>query len=191
MTRRLFLFSGFSGLLGNAVLLVGCLPTVERQQASFMSLHSRPLSSPFPARFWGYDSDWDRPGAGEHPCGPVFTKIVTTMPNLSSSSRLVASPANEIDRNGKIVSAWALPVQAEPMHVAGDWLLVKLEVDDRLVWIGRNGDVRDAVAIPQNWGRAPTQECRSTALNYDSWCQIMTDRLTQQRRIVAAETICS
>jgi hypothetical protein len=107
----------------------------------------------------------------DHPCGKVIYARVTAFPRGRKGSALIPEIVVELGAKGKVIRRWPIPVDATPLGVRAESLL--LNTEGRRLWVtpegviapyhGRGSLPPSAVtgcATPSDFNRSPFRECR-------------------------------
>ncbi len=144
--------------------------------------------------FWPGKGARSAPGferMSEHPCGEVAYARVSTLPT-SPNGPLQSEVVVELDRRGKVIRRWPMPVDFMPHALRGNELLAV--VGGKGIWIRPNGSFRKATAIPDDPTSGDMIECDLTSVFGKSAyarCSRFVDLASRKMRTLGYQGVCT
>jgi hypothetical protein len=128
-----------------------------------------------------------------HPCGTVVTLQANKLPMNVQGVELLW--AYELDATGRTRTKWPLPVDATPLAIDGDRLIIHQFNAEEVVIVTREGEIGTALFDPP---KAPPLESKARNLVTcpegiadDSLCARLVDNSTGAVRIIEYPSACT
>lgn len=137
------------------------------------------------------------PFAVDSPCGAILTLQSNTLPTTLSMVQL--QWAYELGPKGEIKARWPLPVDATPVAIAADRLIIHQFNTEEFVFVTTKGGIGisvqghpetsalDKKALEVN---KDAVECPQSSVEADA-CKKLIDKITGNARIVAYPLVCT
>ena len=125
----------------------------------------------------------------EHPCGQIALARVSKLPT-GADGPLIAEEVVELDRRGKVLRRWPMPVDFTPHAVRGSALLAVLA--RKGIWIRPDGSFSRAKTIPAASDRPIDCDLNAVfgASAYNE-CAVFTDIASHRKRTLGFQGVCS
>jgi hypothetical protein len=137
------------------------------------------------------------PFAVDHPCGAIVTLQSNTLPTTLSMVQL--QWAYELGPNGEIKARWPLPVDATPVAIAADRLIIHQFSTEEFVFVTTKGGIGTSVqGHPETSGldknaletNKNAVECPPSSARADA-CARLIDKITGKARLIAYPLVCT
>jgi hypothetical protein len=144
-------------------------------------------------RFWPGKGAETAPGferMSEHPCGEAAIADVSRLP-IAKEGPLRSEVVVELNRRGKVIVRWPMPVDFSAHALRGKELLVVSH--DNGFWIRPNGSFRKATTIPKTGDLRPIN-CDLTSVFGKSGyaqCSVFVDLVSHKKRTLGYQGVCS
>ncbi len=142
--------------------------------------------------FWPGKGVTKAPGferMSEHPCGEAAYAKVSKLPTKADGP-LISEVAVELDRRGKVIGRWPMPVDYTPHALRGAELLVT--AGDGGFWIRPNGSFTRATALPAS--EATQVDCNLKHVFGESvyaGCSVFVDVASGKKRTLGYQGVCT
>lgn len=145
-------------------------------------------------RFWPGKGATTAPGferMWEHPCGEVASAHVRILPTAKNGP-LLSEVVVELNRRGKVIRRWPMPVDFYPHSVRGAELLVA--AGNTGFWIRSNGTFRRATTVPALDRAERLVKCDLTPVFGKSdftQCSVFVDLGSRKKRTLGYQGVCT
>ena len=125
----------------------------------------------------------------EHPCGEAAYAKVSKLPT-SVHGPLISEVAVELDRRGKVIRSWPMPVDYRPQALRGAELLVA--EGDKGFWIRPDGSFTRATALSENDSKEVACDLKRVFGKSDyAMCSVFVDVKSGKKRKLGYQAVCT